>query len=225
MNIKNYIKSNPNFYYLVSFISRSLFNLTSKKINGSENSIIGKLYTIRKSKIKINGHNNIIIFNDYVNIKNCNILISGNNNTITVGANSNLNRLIIWANDNNNSVTIGDNFKNTGSVSLGVAESTDIIIGNDCLFADNIDIRTSDSHSIINKDGIRINNARSCNFGNHVWISKGVTCLKGTSIPDNCLVGAFSLVTGNSVFESNSIIAGNPAKVIKKEIDWLYECI
>ena len=44
-------------------------------------------------------------------------------------------------------------------------------------------------------------------------------CLKGTDISDNSIVGAGSLVT-KELCESNVIVAGNVAKVIKKGVSW-----
>ena len=38
--------------------------------------------------------------------------------------------------------------------------------------------------------------------------------MQGTVLGDNCVVGAGAVVSGR--FEDNCIIAGNPAKVIKK---------
>ena len=38
--------------------------------------------------------------------------------------------------------------------------------------------------------------------------------LKGSKIGDNCVIGAGAVVSGT--FEDNTVIAGNPARVVKK---------
>ena len=56
-------------------------------------------------------------------------------------------------------------------------------------------------------------------INNHVWIGTRSLLLKGTVLPPNSVVGAMSLV--NKTFEEpNSLIAGIPAKVIKRNINW-----
>jgi len=54
-------------------------------------------------------------------------------------------------------------------------------------------------------------------IGDNVWIGVNVTILPGVKIGNNCIVGAGSVVT-KSFIEDNLIIAGNPAKKIKKKI-------
>ena len=52
-------------------------------------------------------------------------------------------------------------------------------------------------------------------IGNDVWIGSQVTILSGVEIADGCIVGAGSVIN-RSFLEPYSIIAGNPAKVVKK---------
>lgn len=49
-------------------------------------------------------------------------------------------------------------------------------------------------------------------IGNNVFIGNNCIILSNTEIGDNCIVGAGSVVRGK--FQSNSVIIGNPAKVI-----------
>jgi maltose O-acetyltransferase len=51
-------------------------------------------------------------------------------------------------------------------------------------------------------------------IGNNVQIGAGAIILSGIEIGDNVIIGAGSVVTKN--IESNCIIAGNPAKIIKE---------
>ena len=53
-------------------------------------------------------------------------------------------------------------------------------------------------------------------IGNNVWIGSRVTILNNIRISNNTIIGAGSVVTKN--FPENTIIAGNPAKVIKNII-------
>ena len=100
------------------------------------------------------------------------------------------------------------------------ADKTDIHIGQDCMFADNIEIRTGDGHKITDSKTHKcINHSKNIYIGNHVWVGKNVMILKGCKIPDNSVVGANSVVSG--VFdESGVVIAGVGAKVIKTGINW-----
>jgi acetyltransferase-like isoleucine patch superfamily enzyme len=51
-------------------------------------------------------------------------------------------------------------------------------------------------------------------LGNNVFIGNNCTILPNTSIGDNCIIGAGSIVRGK--FPQDSIIIGNPAKVVMK---------
>ena len=56
-----------------------------------------------------------------------------------------------------------------------------------------------------------------------MWVGNQVIILKGTEIADNCVVGSGSVVTKK--FTNNLVIAGNPARVVKENIDWKFERI
>ena len=54
-------------------------------------------------------------------------------------------------------------------------------------------------------------------IGNNVWLGANVTILKGAHIGDNCIVATGAVVLKGH-YESNTIIAVNPAKVVKTNI-------
>lgn len=113
---------------------------------------------------------------------------------------------------------IGKNFQNTAC--LTISNRGYIEIGNDCLVSWNTWICDSDFHMIQDiKTGEMSQPDGYVKIGNHVWICANNSILKGSIIPDNCIIGAHSLVKGR-FSDSNSIIAGSPAKIIKKDIQW-----
>lgn len=54
----------------------------------------------------------------------------------------------------------------------------------------------------------------SVKIGNNVWIGENAVILAGSVIGNGCIIGANSVVSG--VVEDNTMIAGAPAKAIKK---------
>ena len=58
-------------------------------------------------------------------------------------------------------------------------------------------------------------NTSPIEIGDNVWIAEKATVLKGVKIGDNAIIAANSVVTKN--VPANSIVAGVPARIIKKE--------
>lgn len=59
---------------------------------------------------------------------------------------------------------------------------------------------------------------REIEVGNNCFIGLRCILLPGTHIGDNCVIGAGSVVKG--IIPANSVVAGNPAKVIAKTDEW-----
>ena len=92
-----------------------------------------------------------------------------------------------------------------------------ITIGDESAISWGCEFLDDDFHQIT-YDG-RTEKAPSIEIGNHVWIGSNVTVLKGSRIPDGCVIASGSVVS--SVFEKrNCLIAGNPARVIKENVEW-----
>ena len=89
-----------------------------------------------------------------------------------------------------------------------------IKIGNDVVISNNVIIRDSDIHQVIGKQ-----NCKPIVIGDHVWIGTNSIILKGVTIGDGAIVGAGSVVTKN--VSPNTIVAGNPAHVVAKNIKWI----
>ena len=172
-----------------------------------------------KTKIRCIGQGNTITISEGAILYKCSITINGNNNHVEIGKSASLKHVNINVEDSDNNVSIGERTYLCGYTNIGCIESTSIKIGNDCLFSANIEIRSGDSHGIYNLDKKRINFSKDVEIGNCVWLGQGVYVLKGVKIEENTVVGAGSIVT-KCVEEKNCIVAGNPAKIIKRDIVW-----
>lgn len=89
-----------------------------------------------------------------------------------------------------------------------------LTIGSDCIIAWDVFISDSNWHDIVG-----VERCTPVSIGDRVWISHGVSVLKGAVIPDGTIVGAKSLV--DKQFDiPNTLIAGIPAKVLKHGMHW-----
>ena len=88
------------------------------------------------------------------------------------------------------------------------------------MFSWDIEILASDAHSLIKEgENKAYNIPEPVIIGNHIWVGSGVKIIKGAVIPDNAVIGAGAVVSGEFT-EQNVIITGNPAKVIKRKVNW-----
>ena len=99
-----------------------------------------------------------------------------------------------------------------------MGEHNSIIIGNECMFAEDIEIWNTDSHPILDYHGKLLNPSKPIHIGNHVWCGKHSKILKGVTIGDNAIIGMQSIVT-KDIFP-NTLNVGIPAKVIRENINW-----
>ncbi len=136
-----------------------------------------------------------------------------NNGVITVGDNCEIADRVLFSCYKGGFIVIGSNSFVGDSVKI-VADRGRIEIGEDCLIAENVSIRAS-NHGTGKGTLIRLqaNSVNDIRMGRDCWIGKGVTVLAGSSIADGCVIGANSVVIGET--ESNTIYAGVPIKKIK----------
>ena len=209
-------------------IVESFFKKNVLKIeNPDKNTLILGKGKIRESFITIYGEENYVEIKDGYDIVNLKILVRGNNNRIIIGEdfvvnyNTNAGSVSISAKDDNNTIIIGEYAHIRGESELVCMEGTKLLIGSNLGMSSETIIRTGDGHRIFDRDtGIRTNTAEDIIIGNDCWIARRGIILKGVILMDYTIVGTGALVT-KKYDESNIILGGNPAKIIRRNISWL----
>ncbi len=119
-------------------------------------------------------------------------------------------------------IEIGDNVGISGAT---IYARQGIYIGKNTCIGGNCKILDNDFHPIDAEDRLYLIQdvhggdselvpSREIHIGENCFIGCNSIILKGTVLGDGCIVGAGAVVSGK--FEDNCVIAGNPARVIKK---------
>ncbi len=153
-------------------------------------------------------------------------LIIGNNVTIKSSLLSNLvglyTRSIIVTRTPQAEIVIGNNVGISGAT---IYARKGIYIGDNTAIGGNCKILDNDFHPIDAENRVRLLNdvhggdqaglipAKEIYIGKNCFIGCNSIILKGTVLGDGCVVGAGAVVSGK--FEADSVIVGNPAKVIR----------
>lgn len=170
---------------------------------GNDNRIIvGARCRINATTFFIRGHCNTIILGDDCSAHLAEFHVEGNGNTIQLGS----------------GVTMHG--RGNGSIHLAADEGSGIYIDDDCMIAHSVQMRSTDSHSIVDLNGRRLNPAADIRIGRHVWLGMQSIILKGCEIAPNTMVAAGSVCAARTERVSNCILAGNPAKVVKRDVNW-----
>ncbi|MEI8596265.1 acyltransferase [Photobacterium sp. Hal280] len=104
-------------------------------------------------------------------------------------------------------VGIGQNFHITSAGKLSIGSGT-VITANVCITNIHHSYQSLDL-PVLSQDIV----SKPTSIGDNCFIGFGSVILPGSSLGDNCIVGANSVVNGS--FPSGSVIAGNPARIIK----------
>ncbi len=189
------------YIYILLFYKKRFFLHQNVVIKGLKNIQASQLVSIgigytgimhKRDRTYLNIEGTLIIKGKYSIGRGCRIAI-GKDAVVTIGSGGFINfntNLII-----SNALHIGDNCS----------------ISWNCQFLD-------DDYHTINYPGKK-ESENSINIGNKVWIGSGAQIYKGTIIPDGCVIASNSVVRGVFTTE-NTLIGGNPAKVIKENINW-----
>lgn len=164
-----------------------------------------------------------VIFNK----KNATLII-GDNCTIKSSFLSNLvglySRSVIVTRAPGARIRIGNNVGISGTT---IYARRCIEIGDNTAIGGNVKILDNDFHPLNEEERIKLLNdpkggdsrqivGKSIKIGKNCFIGCNSIILKGTQIGDGCIIGAGAVVSGQ--YEDHCVIAGNPAKVIRKTV-------
>lgn len=219
MKLKSLVRNIPVLYNSVLNVRHYI--LVLKSLRNTILEIEGNIW-IKKDII---GQRNSIYVKKNCRAKKLIIKIRGNNNKLIIAENCIFGpQCYIWLEGNDITVCIGKDTTFTSQCHINAQEHrSEITIGKDCMFSNHIIVRTSDSHPIYEMEtGQRINKPESIAIGDHVWIAPNVKIMKGSYIPDGCIIGSDSTIS--KVFnEKNALIVGRPARTVKSKIFWTRE--
>jgi len=200
---------------------RKLTNAIQQRIIGRENRIYYGNSILSSVIFEINGNGNCVCIADGCVLNNVAFYISGDNRKIEIGAGCKFYSGGSLSFENHDGSLVIGGMTTFEYVHIAVTEpNSKVQIGHDCVFATDIDIRTGDSHSIIDsRSGVRINYAKDVIIGNHVWVAAHCRILKGVSILKDSVIATGSIVV-KGFEESGVVIAGNQAAIVKRNVTW-----
>lgn len=150
-------------------------------------------------------------------------VFTGKDSTVEIGEKCRLSNVTITLMGNGATCIIGNNvtFNATFAkkIAINVADNSTVYIGDDFLFSKDIEIYTTDFHSIYDESYNCINQNADVRIGKHVWGEMHTLFLKGNVIADNCIIGAGSL-TSEKCDNANAILTGRLAKIVRENITW-----
>ena len=79
-------------------------------------------------------------------------------------------------------------------------------------------ISDHDFHKIYDSEGKQKLETAPIKIGNDVWIGANASILKGVTIGDKAVIASGAVVTKDVA--SESLVGGNPAKVLREKIDF-----
>lgn len=192
---------------------------------GSENEI--QIPTNINASVRIVGNHNKVYISNGVAGSSIFIDVRGDQNSIRILKGSSIKGLRIYCGNHvpahNVELSIGENFSIEPNGKFFLYNSGgSVSIGRNCMFSNNVTVRCGESpHLIFDKStGSYLDTPRALILGDHVWIGENSYITKSAGIADENIVGACSVVT-RRFEERNCVIAGNPAQVVKRNVQWI----
>lgn len=169
--------------------------------------------------IDVRGNHNQVIIPESCKLNNTQIIIYGDNNKIICEPNVRFLGPCTIIMEGEGTLHLGENCGIRG-VKFKVRNGT-IKVGKLAMFSYGINVMNHDSHRVfIEGEEIPFNNPREITIGSHVWVCENASILKGCEIGNGSIVAYGAVATKGC--PPNSLLAGNPAKIVRQGITWDY---
>lgn len=186
--------------------------------NKGSNKIINKGSKIH-SRLQVKGAGNEIVISEGAVLYDAHVKVNGKNNKIILQEGAYLRGAELYIEDNNCTIEIGANtYIGHHSHFACTEDGSTLTVGSKCMISSYVQVRTGDSHSILDMEGNRINPAADVNIGDHCWLGEGCHIMKGVTLERDTIVSTGAIVTKSA--GPNVLLGGVPAKVIKENVNW-----
>lgn len=211
--MKSFMKERIKLFFKINWLSFFKLNFLNRRIKRNKGYIIpffgakikvdkSSIFVLHNKNVFVGSHNELALRKKtFIRVINNSIFVVGGSLGIGQGAFIHVN---CGGSLNIASGSIGNDTK--------IGCEKEITIGDDFLCAREVNIRDNDSHYIF-KNKVCSNPPSSICIGSHVWICDNVLILKGTTIGDNTVIGARSII--NKSVENDSCVIN---KIEKKSI-------
>lgn len=174
---------------------------------------------LHRVRIDIEGDHNRVFFHPTCKLVDTSFRLIGNNLSVELGEQVKISQwgeFLLMGDDA--AIRIGHH-TTVESARFIAHGGTELEVGPDCMFAYDIEVRTSDSHSILDaKTRQRINPDKSVQIGEHVWFGARSVVLKGVRIGEQSVIATGSIVSKD--IGAGVLAGGAPARQIKDGVTW-----
>jgi len=191
-----------------------------KNISGKGNRMFLNTNRIKSVRYIIHGDNNLIEISAKSRFGKVSFEVIGDFNHVLIHDEAFIEGASFHLIGDYSRIEIGKGTYVAGAAFIAAESRTRIQLGECCMLANEIQIRTGDSHGIFDRaTGARLNKGADIQIGNRVWLANRVIILKGVTIPDGCIVGA-GTIAAKSLDSPNAVYAGQPPRKVKENVEW-----
>lgn len=192
---------------------------TRVSVSGERNDLDIRQARLHRVQITVEGDDNVVRFHPSCRLVHATFRLIGNGLRVELGENVKVSQSADFRLTGADASIELDHGCTVESARFIAREGTQIRLGPECMLAYDVEVRTTDSHSIVDDaTGERINQDQSVVIGRHVWLGARTTVLKGVTIGDDTVVATGSVVSKD--IGSGVVAGGVPARVLRTGVNW-----